>query len=285
LVVGNGDYKPCKPLLSSAKTQQEANMNVQSPLIYLWMAVFTIKVIHMRIENILDRRFFLQHTGLHYKPVCMEATMEYHNLTEIEARSKRYWTVDGIPEMVMGAIWIIWGVGFLVQNTIPKGSRLAEIYSWIIIALMLVFGFAANWIIKALKNKYTFPRGGYVKFSDPPKLQWWMTAIAAGLVAVAISLIGALVVKGRFDVNLIAPASGLILAIGFLFGSRMPGMRHLAWFSFLSLVMGAVFYLLKLGWSALPWLFTGLGVLFMVSGFCRLRAYLRSVPIQGGDES
>jgi hypothetical protein len=215
--------------------------------------------------------------------------MEYPNLTEIEGRSKRYWTVDGIPEMVMGAVFIIWGAGLLVQNLaqnmVPKGSRLADLCGWIALTLMVVSGLSANPIINALKSKYTFSRGGYVKFSDPAKSKLWITAIAAGLVAVVLSLLGALAVRGRFDVNLIAPASGLILAIGFLFNSKKPGMRHFLWFSIISLVMGIALYPLKLGWNALPWLLIGMGVPFIVSGFCRLRTYVRSVPIQGGDES
>jgi hypothetical protein len=214
----------------------------------------------------------------------MENDMEYPNLTEMEKRSKRYWTVDGIPEMLMGALWIVWGAGFLVQDAIPKGSRLSHLYGWIILTLLVVSGLTANWIIKILKNKYTFPRGGYVKFSDPPKSQRWIAAVAAGLVGAAISLFYILAARGRFDANAFAPAFGLTMAIGFFFGSRKPGMRHFLWFSLISLVLGVALYPLKLGWNALPWLFIGLGVPFIVAGFCRLRAYVRSVPIQGGEE-
>jgi len=211
--------------------------------------------------------------------------MEYPNLAEMEARSKRYWTVDGIPEMVMGVLWIVWGSGFLVQDAIPEGSRLSHLYGWMVLTLMMVSAFAANWAIKALKNKYTFPRGGYVKFSDPPKSQRWIVAVAAALVAVAISSMHVLAVRGRFDANVVAPVAGLVMAAGFLFGSRNPGMRHFLWFSLISLVLGAALYPLKLGWNALPWLLVGMGLPFIIAGVCRFRAYIRSVPIRGGEES
>jgi len=124
-----------------------------------------------------------------------------------------------------------------------------------------------------------------VKFSDPPKSQRWIAAVAAALVASAISSMYVLAVRGRFDANVVAPAAGLVLAIGFLFGSRKPGMRHFLWFSLVSLVLGVALYPLKLGWNALPWLFVGLGAPFIVAGVCRFRAYVRNVPIQGGEES
>jgi hypothetical protein len=211
--------------------------------------------------------------------------MEYPDLTEMERRSKRYWNVDGIPEMVMGIVWIVWGAGFLVQNAIPKGSRFSSLESWILPIALVGSGFAASWIIKILKNKYTFPRGGYVKFNAPPRSQRILTAVVAGLAAAVFAALFAFAASGRFDANVFGPIIGLIMAVGFLFGSRQPGLRHFVWFSLISLVFGAALYPLKLGWLALPWFFIVMGVPFIVAGVCRLRAYVRSVPLQGGDES
>ncbi len=216
---------------------------------------------------------------------AMEEFMEYPDLTEVAGRSKRYWTVDGIPEIVLGALWIVWGAGFLLQNAIPEDSRLADVGGWLILISMVATGIAADQIIKALKNKYTFPRGGYVKFSPPPQSQRILTMIAAALTAVVLSVLFVFASRGRFDANVLSPVFGALMALGFLFGSRKPGMRHFVWFSLMSLALGGALYPLKLGWMALPWIFIVMGVPSVVAGVCRLRSYVRNIPVQGGNES
>ncbi len=211
--------------------------------------------------------------------------MEYPDLSEVEGRSRRYWTEDGIPEIVMGAIWMIWGASFLLQDAIPRDSRFADVGGWLLLIAMVATAFAGNWVIKVLKNKYTFPRGGYVKFSPPPRSQRILTMIAAALTAVVLSVLSVFAFQGRFDANILSPAFGAVMALGFLLGSRQPGMRHFVWFSLISLVLGAVLYPLKLGWMALPWIFIVMDVPSIVSGVCRFRTYVRNVPVQGGDES
>jgi hypothetical protein len=211
--------------------------------------------------------------------------MEYPNLTEVESRSKRYWDVDGIPEIVMGGVWIVWGVAFLLRDFIPRDSRLAGLSSWIVLIALVVVCWPANWIIRTLKNKYTFPRGGYVKFSDPPRSQRLLSMAAAGLVAAAIAVLVGLSAKHQTLADLSVPVFGVLMAGGFLIVSRRQGMGHFVWFSLISLVLGAVLYPLKLQWMGMPWYFIGMGVPFAAMGIYRLRAYVRSVPLPGGDES
>jgi hypothetical protein len=99
-----------------------------------------------------------------------------------------------------------------------------------------------------------------------------------------LSVMFVLAAKGRFDANILSPVIGAVMAVGFLFGSRQPGMRHFVWFSLISLVLGIVLYPLKLGGMALNWIFMVMGVPFIISGVCRLRIYIRSVPLRGGNE-
>lgn len=209
--------------------------------------------------------------------------MQYPDLTEVAGRSKRYWDADGIPEIVMGGVWFVWGGGLLLQDSIPRSSRLSDLSSWIVLAAMLLTGLAANTVIKTLKNKYTFPRGGYVTFNAPSPARRLLAAVAAGLAAAVYAVLAVFAAKGHLDANAFAPAFAAAMAIGFLFVSMRPGMRHFIWFSLISLVLGAALYPLKLGLMAISWFFIGMGAPFIVSGICRLRAYVRNVPLQGGN--
>ena len=48
--------------------------------------------------------------------------MPHLNLREIENRPHRYWNVDGLPEIVMGALWVLWGLAFLSPDLFLKGG-------------------------------------------------------------------------------------------------------------------------------------------------------------------
>ena len=36
--------------------------------------------------------------------------MEYPDLKEIERRPKQYWNADGLPDLLFGFVWILWGI-------------------------------------------------------------------------------------------------------------------------------------------------------------------------------
>ncbi|HTY61321.1 MAG TPA: hypothetical protein VMG30_03590 [Acidobacteriota bacterium] len=210
--------------------------------------------------------------------------MEYPDLTELEGRSKRYWDVDGIPEFVMGSVFMLWGAAFVLRDLIPRGYRFAEACSWAIVVGLVISGWVANWIIKVLKNKYTFPRAGYVKFLEPTRSKRLLYGFVGGLSAAAFAIVFVLSMKNRAIADLSGPAIGLIMACGFLVVSRRPGMHHFIWYSLFSLVLGAALYPLKLEWAATWWYFIGIGAAFAVGGACRLRAFVRSIPLPGGNE-
>ncbi len=211
--------------------------------------------------------------------------MEYPDLNEVERRSKRYWMVDGIPEIVMGVIWIIWGVGLLVQDALPRDSRVANAYSWLILLIMCVPASAAKWVMEKLKNKYTFPRGGYMQFRGPKPSQRILNAVLGGLIAAAFIVVIAFSMRHKSIADLAAPGIGVLMACVLLIASKLHGMTHWVWLSLISLVLGAALYPLKLGWMALPWFFIGIGVSFTAAGSCRFRVFVRNTPVPGGNES
>ena len=47
--------------------------------------------------------------------------MQNVNLKDIESRPQQYWNIDGLPEVVMGGLWIIWGLASLIPDFLPKG--------------------------------------------------------------------------------------------------------------------------------------------------------------------
>ncbi|MEO0249670.1 MAG: hypothetical protein ABIN58_09090 [candidate division WOR-3 bacterium] len=236
------------------------------------------------MKKLLDSQSLYAQTSLHYKLVCKEGSMEYPDLAEVAGRSKRYWNVDGIPETVMGGWLIVLGVAYLLPDLLPRGSRIVQVYSSFSWLILIASALAANWIIKRLKAKYTFPRGGYVKFQDPKPSQRLLYVLVGGLTAAAFASLVALSVKNQAIVDLLGPGIGVLMSGGFLVASRRPGMRYSLWLSLISLALGAALYPLKLKWMAVPWFLLGMGASFTAVGVFRLRAFIRSVPLPGENE-
>jgi hypothetical protein len=79
-------------------------------------------------------------------------------------RPKRYWNADGIPEIAIGAFWLLWGIIVLVPIAFPALARARSFIS--IMGVLLAPAFM-DFAVKRWKEKVTFPRGGYVQFRPP----------------------------------------------------------------------------------------------------------------------
>jgi len=202
--------------------------------------------------------------------------MEYPELVEVERRGVRYWNADGLPEIVMGGLWVLWAAAFLLpEYRISGGWR--GIY-WTIAPFLLVgSGFASLWLTKKLKSKYTFPRAGYVEWKEPSRAHHLLAALLAG--AVAAGLAG-LIFSGRTDKmeDLAAPGFGALLAGALLIASRRQHLPHFLWLSAAALMLGFALYPLHLGWKGMLWLMLATGVEMALAGSLRFRSFLRSVP-------
>jgi hypothetical protein len=186
--------------------------------------------------------------------------------------------------MVMGVVFVVWGAAHLLQDLLPRDSRFVRVYSWLYLLVLVVSALAANWITKKLKDKYTFPRGGYVKFHEPTRSRLLLGGIAGGLTAAAVAVLIPLSFRNRSIADLFVLTFSVVMAIGFVFLSRRLGMRHYTGLSLLSVLLGTTLYLLRLEWNGMWWFFVGIGMAFTVVGSFRLRAFVRSVPIPGGNE-
>jgi len=198
------------------------------------------------------------------------------NLPEIARRPARYWSADGIPETVMGALWILWGASFLLGNALPRGSAYKTY--WTLAPLLLAgSGVFAQWATKRLKEKYTFPRGGYVTLKSPgPALRYLVATIAlvtAGLLAFILLTLA----KGGLETR-IAPIFGVILSLAFLVAALRQRAPYYAALAAVVLALGFAIGALVTGWDGLSWLFLSTGLATVAVGLLRLRDFLRQNP-------
>jgi hypothetical protein len=203
--------------------------------------------------------------------------MQYPDLKEIERRPKKYWNADGVPELVMGAMWVLWGAAIALPTWLHLGN-----WIW----LVLIFsGLAANPAIKKLKQHFTFPRTGYVEWKPQSGLtKAAMACLGAGVAAAFLFLIRTAKVQGFMD--LLPTGCALFFALLFLITATWHKLPHHLWISALSLVLAFIIIHSQMDLTSsfiLLWL--SLGVCLIVLGGIRLRAYLHGNPRRQEDEA
>jgi hypothetical protein len=199
-------------------------------------------------------------------------------LRNLEDRPKRYWNVDGIPELMMGLVWTLWGGALLLGDALPKSTG-ARAYWLIVPSILVLSGFVANWATRRLKERLTYPRTGYLEYRDPGR---GMRLLMGLLVMLSAAALAALIVTGRAAgmEHTAGPVLGVILSLAFVVASVRQKAPHFLALAGVALALGVAFAALKLGWSAMNWLFVWLGVAASVVGAWRLRRYLRQHPTE-----
>lgn len=201
------------------------------------------------------------------------------DLKNLERRPQQYWDVDGLPELVMGLLWIVWGGAWLFGQTLPRGS-VWNTYWLFTPALLACSGVAAVWAIKRLKARITFPRAGFVEWKEPTRGQRLATAGVAILAAAALA--GLLAASRQPDrVGAVAaPGVGVLLSLGFLVASLKQRAPHLLALAGVALMLGLAFGALRTGWDAMNWMLVALGAASMIVGAVRLRLFIRANPLE-----
>jgi hypothetical protein len=199
------------------------------------------------------------------------------DLDEATKRPMRYWDQDGLPGLVLGLVLIVSGGVFLVGRALPRGSSISQVYA--IVAPILWGGscLAMRWGLKKLKERITFPRGGYVALREPT-LTYRASALAAVLlVGAGMALLNA---KGGLPQWrwMAAPGFATFFAVALLVGGLQYRLPHMLWLAAFSLVLGAWMYRIRAGVEGGLWVMLWLGGAMALTGAVRLRSFLKANP-------
>jgi hypothetical protein len=149
---------------------------------------------------------------------------------------------------------------------------------------MVLSAYVANWAIKKLKHRLTFPRTGYVEWRKPGIGARVAVMILAAAVAAGTAL---LVSRGNTqELSTFAPpAAALFFAVGYLLAALWHKLPHLLFSSALSLVLAGIIARTRVDLGhAWILLLLCLGALSCLVGFIRLRIFLRQNPQQQESE-
>lgn len=197
------------------------------------------------------------------------------DLADIDRRPLRYWNVDGIPELVMGALWMLWGSAWLIGETVPRDWRAGAFWS-VVPAALALSGWGAVWLIKWLKARVTFPRTGYVEWKEPGRTSRIMTVIVAMVAAAALAA-AASGDPGPLEHR--APIMlGVILALAFAVASIRQRAPHYLALGGVAVALGLAFTAFSRGWQSVNWMFVAIGAASAAVGAVRLLLFVRAHP-------
>lgn len=198
------------------------------------------------------------------------------DLKEIEKRANYAAFQDGLMEIAMGLLLFFWG-GALVTDA----KYLALVFG----VLAVFFGKQA---IERIKQRFIYPRAGYVKLPEDPNATGKGIAIAALIFVVFMLAAMALstLVMGQdpgleFFLNyIVPPASGFMFAIGPYWLGQTYGLRRgyvwAALFLFGGIAM-PVFGIAS-GYEAVGLLCTVVGLFVLATGTVMFVRFIRRYP-------
>lgn len=196
-------------------------------------------------------------------------------------RSQRYWISDGIPEIVMGGFWLIWGSVVLLPTLFPKRAP-ARLMQVLLIVAMSAAGLLMKRLIHGWKERVTFPRTGYIELRQPSTLLRYGVPVLAFVIAVAFAVLVRF--SDRSVLEWMPLGLGLLLAIGMLQASWKMRTVRLAVFSVVVAAVAIAVSVLRLQEDrsiALTLLTAGLAC--VADGLLVLRSYKRAHPMPSGD--
>lgn len=198
-------------------------------------------------------------------------------IQDIQKRPYNYWFIDGLGEMIAAVLLLMIGAAFFIQGTTTPGS-LPYMLSGIA-GLLLISGgpWLARPVMSKLKERFTYPRTGYVAYKQPsPKRRAWVM-LAAFLVSIAT--VSLLLANAEMSITWLPMIEGVCIG-GFLLNSAFQhNIRRFYTLAGISVTAGAGLAISGFGDLAGTGIFLiFIGAVVLFSGVCTFRSYRKSYP-------
>lgn len=218
-------------------------------------------------------------TSLQCKPNSKGIKMK-DDFADVEQRVKRYWYVDGFGELVGGGgMCLILALYFSAQQYFGNDSLIGSLLQ-VSLFLVLIGGmFFVRRLINVAKLRVTYPRTGYVEYSEP-KNKRLMAALSA-IVGMVMAMTFVFIVRQFGRIDAMVAVTGLVMGI-ILFVKQVWNTKMKRFYILSAL---AVLYGAALSVSGFPrgynlGLFYALmSLTFMISGGLTLKRYLDENPL------
>lgn len=206
-------------------------------------------------------------------------------LMDIQRRTERYWYQDGIWEIGFGLInALLAGFFLLVAQrdwTGPMALVLLVVQAGVIIGAFLLM----SRVIKALKERITYPRTGYVAYRRPAPGARLKRALLTALIAAIVGALVGVTAAARLAPNRMPLVTSIVMAAALAYLGFRFSLLRLFLTAGLTVAFGFIVALIPLSdtYSTAAY-FGGFGLLMLASGGFTLLHYLHSTRPASGSE-
>jgi hypothetical protein len=197
------------------------------------------------------------------------------DIDKVIQRTHRYWYEDGLAEIATGCMFVLCGLFLFMMDTVSPGSPLAPVLAVGFVILVTFGGLFVSRAVKAVKDRVTYPRTGYVSYRRPEsnrcrRLVVAGLGIALGMLCIVLSKVHALAWLVSMPM-----VEGLIVGGILLYLEYRLGIARFYVLAFLSALVGVIVALNgfddAFGSAAY---FGEMGFVLTASGLFTLRTYL-----------
>jgi len=129
-----------------------------------------------------------------------------NDISAAQRRARGYWFVDGVAEIAGGTSLLLCGA--LLYAAVATGAE------WVGTAalVVLIAGFPASaWVVRAVKERITYPRTGFVAYQPPSRVRMFAAA-AIGFVVASLMVPVSAVARGG-HVSVVVLAFGVLVGV------------------------------------------------------------------------
>jgi hypothetical protein len=162
-----------------------------------------------------------------------------HDLKEPGLRAVRYWYVDGTFELAFGGLCLLLAVYFYAQAALAD-SWMAGLLSGLLVLVLIGGGYLVNRLTRALKERLTYPRTGFVSYQRERGMRRGLRIAVAFAGSALIAGLLVLFVAGRPNGFEFMPGvTGLVFGAVIAFIGHRTALPRFYLLAALSLVFGA----------------------------------------------
>ncbi len=196
------------------------------------------------------------------------------NMDQIQRRTVGYWFDDGLVDLFVGGVFLLLGAFFTGSGLFQRGF-ITALTVGIGQPLIILVGFlVGKKVIPLLKEKYIYPRTGYVAYRERSKVSRRRRIVIA-LVSGAVTSAAILLVLPNVGEALIWFISGIMIAAFIVFLGLRTGLIRYLILAGIAILIGAFVSIIGIVEPFQAALFYGLfGLTWAIQGGLSLAGYL-----------